>query len=216
MEIISIPQLRLAQLQTLAERTLTIVKPITSLADPTVKVQAALDQFKEGMLKETTASDKKTLDKTRDGLISGFMFAIKSEEYYPSATAETQTVLEQLKKILETYGFTVNRLSYDEQTAAIDNMLAEAEKIDLTGLEYFSRWIPHIKAANENFKSASKDYLESTVSDATTESASAAAPTLITELENLYTFLFAYATVSATDELVQAYQQLTALVDSYR
>ncbi|MGB3466259.1 MAG: hypothetical protein WBA74_13355 [Cyclobacteriaceae bacterium] len=51
-----------------------------------------------------------------------------------------------------------NRLPYDEQTAKIDNLLAEVKVIDLTGMDHLSRWISEIEEANNNFKMLPKTF----------------------------------------------------------
>ncbi|MGB3466258.1 MAG: hypothetical protein WBA74_13350 [Cyclobacteriaceae bacterium] len=98
MEIITIPQLRLASLQTLTESSLDLAKPFDLLADPVAKVEATFERYKKGMQKEKTASEKKTYDKTRDALLSGFLMAVKAEEYYPSPSDQVTDNIKQLKK----------------------------------------------------------------------------------------------------------------------
>ncbi|MEO1254215.1 MAG: DUF6261 family protein [Bacteroidota bacterium] len=216
MEIISIPQLRLGQLQTLTESTLKIAEPLTELADHVAKVKAEFATFMQGIQKDAAQSDKKTLDKTRDQFVSGFFFAVKSETYFPHVEQITKDAVAALSKLADKYGFEINRLSYDEQSAAVDNMIEEVEAINLTDLAHLSRWVAELKAANEAFKAAAKDFLTSTVEQSDTDSATQVAPRLTGELENLYTMLFAHAQVSGTDTLRQAYNELSALVDSYR
>ena len=216
MEIISIPQLRLGQLQTLADKSLEITQPIALVAEAHAAAKGAYDRFLIGMQKEAAASDKKTLDKTRDAQVSGFMFGIKAETYFPHSEETVKTALKKLMQLTGDYGFKINKLPYDEETAAIDNLLAEAKAVDYTGLEHLSRWLPEIEKANAGFKEASNDYLESLLESSATDAASAAAPDLITALEDLYTLIFAHARVTGTEELTSTYQKLSTLVDTFR
>lgn len=216
MKLITVPQLRLGQLQTLTEQTIKLTEPIGQLSPWLADVQAAFKPFLTGMLKDPAGSDKKTLDKTRDQYLSGFFLNVKSESYYPHEDATMQEVVQKLLRVTEKYGFKINKLPYDEETAAIDNLLAELGSMELSGIPHLARWIGKIKAANESFKAASKDYLETYVKNSTTESASVAAPALTVALEDLYTMLFAHAKVAADQELVNVYQKLSELVDTYR
>jgi len=216
MEIISIPQLKLSQLQHLAEDSLRITASIALLSDQRGQVKSAFDVFVAGMKKDNATSNRKTLDRTRDQLVSGFFFAIKAEEYHPYTDAGVIGKIDTLRKIAEEYGFKINKLPYDEETVAIDNMIARVEALKLTEMKHLSRWIPLIREANQNFKSASGDYFDQRMKAAATESATEAAPELLVALENLYTMLFAHATVKADELLIKAYQQLSALVHEYK
>lgn len=99
MEIISIPQLRMGQLQQLAESSLEITKPIEALKPSWKVVSAAFEAFVTGMKKDSASSDKKTLDKTRDLLLSGFFFAVKAEEYHPYTVAAVMEKIDKLREI---------------------------------------------------------------------------------------------------------------------
>lgn len=214
--MISIPRLRLAQLQTLTESSLRIATPITEVATQVADVQAAYDKFLEGIQKDQAASDKQTLDKTRDRLISGFMLDVRAEDNFPHDDAALLTTIKEVRRITDKYGLAINRLPYDEQSAQVDNLLGEIEKIDMTNLPKISRWAEPIRTANDAFKSASTDYIKEVVASSQMESASAVAPDLLTKLEGLFTLLFAHAQVTPSEELTQAYLELSASVDTYR
>ncbi len=216
MDIISIPQLKLGQLQSLTESSLSITASLTAVVVERQKVEDAFNTFLEGMKKEGANSDKSTLDKTRDNLLAGFFFSVKAEEYFPNGDESVAAALKQLRELTESYGFKITRLPYDEETSAIDNLISRVEAIDLTTLGHVARWLELIKTANENFKEASKDYLEQRVDSAALDSASEAAPVLLTQLENLYTMLFANAKVSVDDAQIRAYSELSELVNTYR
>ncbi|UOB18673.1 DUF6261 family protein [Abyssalbus ytuae] len=215
MEAISIPQLRLGQLQTLTEQTLELTKGIEQVTTYVAAVEEAFEPFLAGMLKDSAESDKKPLDTIRDQYLSGLFIGVRSETHYPHDTAQL-VVLEKLQHMADKYGFKISKLPYDEETAAIDNLLAELETVDLQGMPQLARWIEKIKAANEDFKASSKEYLEGTVRSSATKSATAVAPALVAALDNLYTMLFAYTTVTADETIATAYQELSELVDTYR
>lgn len=217
MDIINIPQLRLGQLQALTESSLKIAQPLTVLEDAVARVQTTFEVFKAGMQKDQASSDKKLLDQKRDKLISGFLMAIKAEDnFYHTDPVATDTQA-ALKKVMKPYTSKIIRLPYDEQTAAVDNMIEEVETVALSTLPHLARWISPIKEANKQFKDAAKDFLEDTVSSSQIVPASQVALELKRALENMYTILFAHAKLNQNDPtLTTAYQELTALVDSYR
>lgn len=216
MNIITIPQLKLGQLQSLTEQTLTITEPFAVLAPYASVVQAAFESFLTGMQKDSTASDKRTLDRTRDQFLSGFFFGITAESYYPTDDPVVKEVLKKLLLVTGKYGTKIKNLPYNEETAAVDNLLAELAKIDLSTIPNLDRWVAKIDTANEDFKVASKDYLETTVADSETKSATFLAPALVTELENLYTMAFAFAKTAPDGQLTKAYLELSQLVKTYR
>ena len=89
MKMITLPRLRLAQLQSLTESLLGICNDIPALAKPVEEVSVLFPEFKEAMLKEqASATNKKTRDKSRDGFISGLMYGIESEMCYPHTSQE--------------------------------------------------------------------------------------------------------------------------------
>ena len=216
MEMIHLPQLRLAQLQSLTESVFTICDPIEVLASEKTKLQVAFDDFKAGMVKDKASSDKSTLDKTRDNRVSGFMYGVKSEKFFPQPSKEAQEALQKVAAITESYGFKINKLPYDEESAEVDNMLAELSGVDLSLLPGLSRWPALIKEANDNFKQIAKDFLEETVKAASVSSASQAMPALESALNDLFTMFFAHMKISKTEAMEQAYKELTVLINTYR
>ncbi len=214
--MISIPRLRMAQLQTLTESAIALVTPIAIVSDQVAVVQAEFDKFKESLQKDQAASDKKTMDQARDRLISGFMFDVKAEDNYPHDDTTVLTAVQDVRRIADRYSMGVNRLPYNEQSAQVDNMLGELAKVDATSIPTISRWLDPIRTANEDFKNASTEYVKDVAATAQLPSASAVAPDLLNALEGLFTLVVAHAQVSPTDELQEAYLQLTTLVDTYR
>lgn len=219
MEIIRLPRIKIAELQTLCELSLAICTPFTNeeLKKQIQLVEKEFDAFKKGILKNQAKTLKKITDKERDGYISGLFFDIKAETYYPYTDKAAIETVNRLKELSKKYGIKINGLPFNEETAAIDNCMAEAEAIDLKPLNSnIARWIPLIKDANQRFKGVTKEFVEESTSVSSLESASAVAPDLIDALEDLFIQFFSVIRVSPNDKLEKAYSELETLVDSYR
>lgn len=219
MEIITLPRLRLAELQSLSEAAASICAPIKEIEKEKLVFDKEFAVFKEAVMKKQAKGEiKKAVDKVRDHYNSGFFFDIKAESFFPYTDEAAIEIVNQLKKLSEKYGFKINSLPFNEETAAIDNCMEEAEKIDLSPLASndIGRWIPLIKEANQEFKDVSKSFVEESTAAASLESASAVAPELVHALEELFIQLFSIIRVAPTDELKKAYSELKTLVDSYR
>lgn len=216
MEMIILPALRLAQLQTVTTSVIEYTENLTEVESEVGKVQSAFTNFQQGMTKGSVASDKKTLDKTRDRLNTGFFTSVEAEQYFPQQEEATQQLLAEVVRITDKYGFGLSRLSYDEQTASTDNMIEELEALDLTSLPTISRWLAPVKAANEDFRQGVKNYLEVLTTSKDTEAAYKAAEPLTDALNELFKMLFAHVKVSNTEPLVSAHKSIATLVDSYR
>ncbi|UXP32321.1 hypothetical protein N6H18_18440 [Reichenbachiella agarivorans] len=83
MEIINLPQINLAQLQTLSESVIKITKPLPELAPEVQAVQETFKTFEKGMIKSSSTSNKKTLDRSRDLINTGFFKSVDAEEQFP-------------------------------------------------------------------------------------------------------------------------------------
>ncbi len=215
MKLITMPQLRMAQLQTLAESTIQMVTPITEVGAEMTALVDAFSEFQKGMTKKQASSDKKTLDRTRDLISSGFFKSVEAEQLFPSE-ATTQNQLQEVVAVVEKYGFEINRLTYSEQTAQTDNMISELTAMDHSSFPELQRWITPIQEANTAFKAASQTYLEEVVESEDTLAAYESAITLQESLNKLFTMLFAHAQVSGNDELISVYKELDTLVESYK
>lgn len=215
MKMITVPTLRMAQLQSLSEKAISITENLPEVAPQVAESKALYETFKDGMTREEASSDKRTLDRTRDNLNSGYFKAVECEQSFPHESAVVQ-VLDRVVKITENYGFGLNRMTYDEQTAQTDNMLKELEALDLSALPSLSRWLAPIKDANDNFKKVADEYFQGLNASAETTAASKAALPLTEALNNLFTLLFAHAKVSGSAELTSAYKELITLVGTYK
>jgi len=219
MELISLPRLRLKELQTMAENTLLICAPIEEVSSATQKVKNTLDTFKRSMLKDqASAATKLELDKTRDRLVSGFKQDVRAEQYYPHQEVATIETLENVRQVMDKYGPHLTKLTYSEESAAIDNMLTELKQVDTLALEGtgIDRWIPLIENANNAFKNAASNYVSQSAKAMETQAATTLVPALMASLDELYTLLFAHVKITQSDQLKTAYAELEELVDAYR
>lgn len=215
MKLLSLPSVPLAALQSLTERTIKIVTPITVVAPQLDVVKETLGKFEEAMIKESGASNKKTMDRKRDVLITGLMNNVNAEQAYPHA-GEISIALDQVVAVVDKYGLALKRLLYDKQTAETDNLLAELEKLNLTNLESIARWIAPIQEANENFKLAAADYLGMKVDAAERTAAYLLSPSVEAALDDLFRMMFAQMLIAKTDDIERAYKELETLLDSFR
>lgn len=219
MKLITLPKLRLGQLQTVGESSLNICQNIPDIAPEWTKANSSFAAFKEGMLKDqASAESKRKLDLKRDQIVSGFMKAADAEENFPNDNEQIKKTLEKLLKIKNKYGLNIVRLRRDEETSSIDNLLADIAQINTTSLASTGllRWIPVLKDANDEYKQASQEYIsDSTDADAIL-AASTLAPVLETDLEEMYFMLFAAIKRNPTDALKKAYADLEKLIESVK
>lgn len=219
MILITLPGLRLGQLQTIGENSIDICKDIPEVAPEMAKVNSSFVAFKEGMLKDKASAAKKgKLDLKRDLVVSGFMNVVFEERKFPNEVAGMVDAHAALLKIVKKYGLKIVRLRRVEETAAIDNLLADIAKLDIalllpTGIP---RWIPAIEAANGEYKKAAKEFVSDSTDDAAIKTASSLAPALEEALEDLYTMLFATIKRTPSEVLKKAYGDLETLIDSER
>ena len=215
MELLTLPRLRNKELQTVGENSVRICGEIVDVKPAIDKVTITLNTFKEGMQKELiSAGTKKDLDYKRDNLVSGLITNIKAESLFPHPETIQETLLALLTITKKYTG--IGRLPYNEETAAIDNMMDELSKLDLEdpALAGITRWFQPISDSNNAFKAAGSEYIESTARLSETSPASAIAPELSEDLENLYTLMFAHAKIGANPAIVTAYKELEVLIKS--
>lgn len=216
MKMLILPRLKMAELQSFAEGFLSMVQPHPELTAQVQAVTQSYDVFKKGMLKNQASSEKKTLDRTRDVYISGLLYTIVAEKAFPHTDPAWVKMLEEVEHVTEKYGFALNKLPYNEQSAQTDNLLDELEALDLSGYSSIARWLDPIREANEAFKIASSAYLASQAEEAGTISASEAASGLEDSINAVFKILFAHMQISKTEKLEKVYQELRALIDSYK
>lgn len=219
MKLIILPRLRLKQLQAIAESTLTICKNIVEVAAAVLGVEKVFIPFKEGMLKDNASGEEKgKLDQKRDKRVSGFYAVLDAEEKIENDDPGILASYAALLKIADKYGPDIRRLPQDEETIAIDNLLDEINKIDITPLvpTGITRWIPSLEATNNAYRTASTKFISDSVDADSIEAAGIQAPELKKALEHLYKKLYGNIIVAPTDELEKVYAELETLVDSMR
>ena len=219
MKVITLPGLRLGQLQTVSESSLDICKGIPEVAPETANVKRAFAAFKAGMLKDkASAAEKGKLDEERDDVVSGFMNVVIEQQKFPNKDAAIMTAHAALLKIVNKYGLNITRLRRAEETSSIDNLLADIAQVDITPLTPtgITRWIPVIEAANVAYKKAAKAYISDSTDAAATKAAGILAPALEDALEDMYIMLFAAIKRTPSDALKKAYGDLETLIDSMR
>jgi len=215
MEMIYIPRLRNKELQTVGENSLRICNALIEVKPAFDMVSATLEVFIKGMQKDKVDSQKRSIyDKKRDKYTSGLLNNIKYEKNFEHAADNAQVVADLLNIVSKYIG--INKMPFNEQTAATDNMLVEIKTV-LGSNESFpnlTRWIPLIEEANGQFKEVSSDLIKDKVSLKETDAASAIAPQLSEDLQNLYTLMFAYAKIGSNQSIIDAYKELEVLIDS--
>ncbi|TAJ06852.1 hypothetical protein DMA11_22360 [Marinilabiliaceae bacterium JC017] len=217
MELISLPRLRVKELQTVGEKSLSICAGIIEVEPAARKVETILEVYKKGVRKDqASAGEKKGLDKIRDRFVSGFTADLNAEMYFPHVDPVTVEALNRLQDLTQKYGTKITRLPYSEETAAVDNLLADLKEIDTQALDFkVARWVPLIEKANNDFKAADDAYIDEKVRADQTDAATSQAPELIEALENLYKLLFAHVQITGTEPILTAYAKLETLVKSY-
>ena len=219
MELIKVPRLRLTLLQTLSESSISMCKGIAVLSKALRPVITVFASFKKAMVKDkTSAKEKQRLDFNRDEFLTGFHGAVKSELKFQYTDPVMIKVREELWNVVKKYGIGIKRLPFDEETAAIDNMLSDIAENDITSLASTGllRWIPKIEKANKEYMEASSEFITDLTKAAATRAATLQAPELEDALEKFYATIFAQIIVSPSDELKKVYGELETLVDSMR
>lgn len=219
MELIKVPRLRLTLLQTLAESTISICQKFPALNTVLQLAITVFETFKQAMVKEkASAKDKKRLDHERDEVLTGFVLNVKSELKFPHQDEIVKKALAELALVVRKYGMRIKRLPLDQETAALDNLLADIAEIDITPLDPtgLTRWIPELESANTRFKEAAQTFISDSVEDASTDAATKQAPELEDALEGLYAMMYAVLKTAPDAEMETAYQELEELVDSMK
>ncbi|TRX64588.1 DUF6261 family protein [Carboxylicivirga sp. M1479] len=215
MELLNLPRLRLKELQTVSENSVRICDAIPEVQPAVKKVKEAIADFKASMQKEKVpAATKSELDKKRDKLIYGLVLRIKSDSHYPF-TGEKSQAIESLLSITTKYNG-INRFRYNEQTAAVDNMIDEMRNVDLQDEDFkdINDWLNLVEQANNDFKAASDSYIESNAQLSDTKSATDMAPLLAESLNGLYSLMFAHARIGTSPAISNALMELEVLLKS--
>ena len=215
--ILSVPRVRVGQLQSLAENALAICSRHGQLQTATEKVRAELTEFKAGMLRQpASAAVKAELDKVRDRLITGLFFQIRAEEHFPHESPEDKVQMANLSALKKKYNSTITSLPLDEETAAVDNLLTELKAINIAQFANgrLQIWLPLILDANNKFKTAAQGYVADSAEAAGKASATAKAPKLMAALSAMFTMMYAFVQVSGDAALLKSYSELQVLINA--
>ncbi|NJM15377.1 MAG: hypothetical protein HC896_08355 [Bacteroidales bacterium] len=219
MKLITIPRVRLNQLQSLAESSLEICRPLTEIQESTSKAAKSFEDFKQSMVKEGASADEKgELDLGRDKVVTGLVGAVNAELHYPHQDNGVKEALAKMAKTVNEYGLKIKNYRLPEETSAIDNLLADLNKLNLAALEGTGllRWPMALAHANNLYKDADREYIADATVTKSSLSATNQAPILISELENVFLKLFSQIVVNPAEHLTKAYARLETLVGSYQ
>ena len=217
LEMLSVPRVRVAELQSLAEHALMICSRHGQLQAATEKVHTELNEYRAGMQrKPASAAVKADLDKVRDRLITGLFFRIRAEENFPHESPEAKVHLANLSALKKKYHASITSLPLDEETAAVDNLLAELKTMNIAQFANgrVQMWWPLIMDANNKFKTAAQGYVADSAEAAGKSSASAKAPQLIAAMNAMFTMMYAFTQVSGDAALLKSYSELQVLLNA--
>lgn len=218
MEILSVPNLTTKELQTFTTECVSLCKPVVLLASSIQKVEDTQTTYEEAMLKEKyTSVSKKDLDYTRDTYLSGMYQTIKCERIFPHEAEETVAAISDLWEIVSKHGMGIRKLTYNEETAAIDNLFKDINSMDSLASvsDSISKWFTIVQQANEDFKTAAKVFINESTAISDQDAASTVAPLLRSSLQDLLLDLYSYTRVEQSDELITVYAKVATLVGSY-
>jgi hypothetical protein len=106
-------------------------------------------------------------DHSRDNSWRGFVGAVKNMLYH--FDLEVQRAAQRVMDVFNHYGDVAKR-GYDEETAAIDDIMREFEKPDLAAdlqTLHAATWRDRLKTDNDDFKTVSRQRIEETAAKPT-------------------------------------------------
>lgn len=219
MELVATPPMRIGQIQLYTEGVLQKCEPFGELDEKIAPVQGTFQEFLEAMLKVKEADTKKRiLDRASDSLIRPFYHQVLGEIGFPHTSPSAQKAQEALLELYEKYGPKISAYSYTDQPAAVDNMLKDLAKIDLNALgdSGLGRWLQPIQEANDNFKRGSVDFADEQQEMQEQDAASAIAPLLTSQINELIRLFFSNAVIGKNKKLTKAYEQLVIFIKTFR
>lgn len=215
MEEVKIPRLRHNEMQFVGESTVRICSGQELLTQALQIVIKFLGAFKAARQKEKISQSKSELDRWRDRLVTGMMYHFRSELYYPYVDEELKASTEHIRALYKKY-LPTSHLPYKEETAAVDNLIVELEKIGqevLTEMN-LTRWITPLKNANQAFKEADDATIEKEATDS--PCATEIVGDLIKALNDLYALVYAHARIGENEEIIITQRKLEELIHSVR
>lgn len=215
MKLFKLPRLKNNELQTFTEATKRIIAGVAQLSTNLAEITTAETEFLEGMQKDRNLGlNRKGLDKGRDFTYTAIIDAIDLELRYPHEDENVITALNAIQAVRNKYGKGIKTLPYEEETAELDNFIADFEKVDTSALvNYdFMRWLPLLKTDIKAFKDFSEHKIDASTEYKGVDSATIAAPKLEGALNNMFADLFANQRISPSEELQSVYNKLDTLI----
>ena len=219
MKHIVVPRLRLNQLQSLCETTLRVCANQPSLEVPYQQLQQRYENFKASSEKSLVSSARDAHDTSRDRAITGFELHIKALRYFPQYSGPIDTALAALEDLVSQHDPDMRNLPFDEETAAIDNYVADLKKFDFSPLAstQLEQWVSAIEEENAAFKQASQDWAAHKVEREKMEAPSIIAIDLRKRLNQLFAVLIAFRLINPSDEnLENAHIEITKQLASFK
>ncbi len=155
------------------------------------------------------------LDKTRDSDYNGIRGVVGSYASHHHDEA-TKNLAAALLKVLESHGSNLARLSYQEQTAATEDIVNKVEQnhADALSTLNLTGWFNHMKTTNQQFNTTflarNKEYAE-----APQEKLAELRDETTAALQEFIKFTNAYATINDTGAYDALINEVNALTHSY-
>ncbi len=155
------------------------------------------------------------LDKERDSDFTGIIGIVElyANNHYDETMVNAAT---SLLKVLESHGRSLVRLSYQQQTAAMEDIITRIEAghvAELTTLN-LADWFAHMKNANDQFNvkflERNQEYAQ-----APKEKLTAVREQTTNAYQELAKFINAYAVIGTTADYEPLINELNALINNY-
>lgn len=219
MEQTSFPSKNLGQIQLCGEAVLEKTAPFQELQVVREPAANIFDEIVQAIQRNTDSSiNKKELDNISDDLIRGMNHAVKAEIAFPYESEEEKAVQNELADFYMEHGPKIALYPYTKQPAAVDNMLADFDKINWNALpnSNIPRWRDKIYQANENFKKGSIEKSDEVAEMEMQTAATKIAPQLKKDFDNLLDMMFVYAKLNQNQNLVKAYREIVVFLNSFK
>ena len=202
-------------LQLLGEQDIAALQ-LTAQHDALQPQVAAIDAaFKQSQGSDIT-QELITLDDERDNTLTGLRAVINGYQYHFEEA--TSNAAKALLSNVDNHGTNIQRLSYQEQTAVLDSIIADwegqAELTAAVGTLNLTAWLAHLKTTNSNFATRYLARVEEQAANPTgdipqlREEATASYRALIAHIE-------AHATLGTAAEHSTLLEQISVLAGQY-
>jgi ribosomal protein S17E len=192
---------------------------ITALENPTNKLKKIYAEISNSYKRELGSSitaDLKTLDDFRDSAIKGLENVITGFLFHYEG--EKQQSADDLTRSITKYGKHIHRLTYQEKTTVLRNLMQEWQNDELhNALKVLNlvEWADRLNAANEEFD---KMYIARTVEQfnkKNTASSTTLRKPLEAEYINLTDYIKAVSLLTPSEQITAVIGKINALVEKY-